>query len=287
MINTDISIYVPVYNGEKTIENCINSILSQSLKPKNIMIINDCSNDNTLEILKGYGNKINIHNNTQNSGVSYCRNLAINEIKTRFIASIDADVELEYNWLETLFDKMQKKKITLIGGRMFEKYVDNPHNYWRSLRIGQQWGNKDILNPSFVFGCNNLLDTNQIDKKNIFDLKGDYFKTNGEDIEFSKFLKKRGLNIYYSSESVCYHLQDDDIESLSKRYWRYLYYGDGFKKRNLYKTIKNIFRQFKKTIKWSLQDIFNSRTRLLKVNFGVLYFFSKLDYKHMKKKIYD
>ena len=170
---------------------------------------------------------------------------------------------------------------------MFEKYVDNPHNYWRSLRIGQQWGNKDILNPSFVFGCNNLLDTNQIDKKNIFDLKGDYFKTNGEDIEFSKFLKKRGLNIYYSSESVCYHLQDDDIESLSKRYWRYLYYGDGFKKRNLYKTIKNIFRQFKKTIKWSLQDIFNSRTRLLKVNFGVLYFFSKLDYKHMKKKIYD
>ena len=39
MINTDISIYVPVYNGEKTIEKCVNSILNQTLKPKNILII--------------------------------------------------------------------------------------------------------------------------------------------------------------------------------------------------------------------------------------------------------
>ena len=77
------------------------------------------------------------------------------------------------------------------------------------------------------------MDTNNIDKNNIFNLQGDYFKTNGEDIEFSKYLRKKKHNIYYSCESICYHLQDDDISSLSKRYWRYLYYGDGFKKRNL------------------------------------------------------
>ena len=39
MKNTDISIYVPVYNGVKTIEKCVNSILNQTLKPKNILII--------------------------------------------------------------------------------------------------------------------------------------------------------------------------------------------------------------------------------------------------------
>ena len=43
---------------------------------------------------------------------------------------------------------MQKNKITLIGGRMFEKYLHNPCNYWRSLRIAQQWGDEDILNPN-------------------------------------------------------------------------------------------------------------------------------------------
>ena len=287
MINTDISFYVPVYNGEKTIEKCVNSILKQTLKPINILIINDCSTDGTLEILEGYGQKIKIYSNSENQGVSYCRNLAINKLNTRFIASIDADVELDDNWLETLYSKMQTNKITLIGGRLFEKYVDNPCNYWRSLRIGQQWGDKDIVNPSFVFGCNNLLDTNNLDRKNIFNLEGDYFKTNGEDIEFSKYLKEKKHNIYYSSDSICYHLQDDDISSLSKRYWRYLYYGDGFKKRNLIKTIKNMLRQLKKTIKWSLQDIINLRLKLIKVNLGVFFIFCKLDYKHMKNKIYD
>ena len=48
----DISIYVPVYNGEKTIKSCINSILKQTLKPKNILVVDDCSNDKTLQILK-------------------------------------------------------------------------------------------------------------------------------------------------------------------------------------------------------------------------------------------
>ena len=110
MINTDISIYVPVFNGEKTIQKCINSIFKQTLKPKNILIINDCSNDKTLDILKEYGNKITILSNSENKGVSYCRNLAINKLGNRFIASIDADVELESSWLETLYNKMLKKK---------------------------------------------------------------------------------------------------------------------------------------------------------------------------------
>ena len=287
MINTDISIYVPVYNGEKTIKSCINSILKQTLKPKNILVVDDCSNDKTLQILKEYEDKITIYSNSENKGVSFCRNFAINKLGNRFIASIDADVELNINWLEILYNKMLKKNITLIGGRLLEKYVENSCNYWRSIRIGQQWGDKDIINPSFVFGCNNLLDTRNLDKKNIFNLQGEYFKTNGEDIEFSKYLKTNKLNIYYSSDSICHHLQDDDIYSLSKRYWRYLYYGDGFKKRNLIKTIKNIVRQFKKTVKWSLQDIFYLRFRLIRINFGVFFIFCKLDFKHMKKKIYD
>ena len=80
MKNTDISIYVPVYNGEKTIEKCVNSILNQTLKPKKILIINDCSSDNTLEILRRYENKINIHNNLKNYGVSYSRNFAVGKV---------------------------------------------------------------------------------------------------------------------------------------------------------------------------------------------------------------
>ena len=113
-----------------------------------------------------------------------------------------------------------------------------------------------MSNPNFVFGCNNLLDTKNLKKKNIYNLEGEYFKTNGEDIEFSISLKKKKFKLYYSSLAICKHLQDDNYKSLSNRYWRYVWYGDGLKNRNFLKTIKNSFRQFKKTIKWILQDTY-------------------------------
>ena len=185
MKNTDISIYVPVYNGEKTIEKCLNSILNQTLRPDNILVVNDFSNDRTSEILKKYGEKIVVHDNSKNYGLSFSRNFAINRLNSRYIASIDADVELDPKWLEILYEDMRKNQITFIGGRMFEKYIDNPCNLWRSIRIGQQWGDKSLSNPNFVFGCNNLLDTKNLNKKKIYNLDGEYFKTNGEDIEFS------------------------------------------------------------------------------------------------------
>ena len=191
MKNTNISIYVPVYNGEKTIERCINSILEQSIKPSNILILNDSSTDNTLEILKRYEGLIRIKSNPSNLGLSYSRNIAVNELKTRYIASIDADVELNKYWLEILYSNILKNDATLAGGRMYEKYLNNPFNHWRSLRIGQEWGDKDLNDPSFIFGCNNILDTERIEKKDIYLFDGDYFKTNGEDLEFCKYLKKK------------------------------------------------------------------------------------------------
>ena len=54
MNNYEVSIYVPVYNGQSTIESCINSILSQTVKPNKILVINDNSTDKTAEILKKY-----------------------------------------------------------------------------------------------------------------------------------------------------------------------------------------------------------------------------------------
>ena len=176
-MNTDISIYVPVYNGEKTIEKCINSILKQTIQPKKILIINDKSEDKTSDILTKYLDKIEVINNEKNMGVSYARNFAIKNLKTKYIASIDADVELSNNWLEQLINIITEKKITLIGGKMYEKYINNPFNLWRSLRLGQNWGENDLLNPKFVFGCNNLLDVSKIDKIDNYRTDLEYFKT--------------------------------------------------------------------------------------------------------------
>ena len=283
MNNSEDSIYVPVYNGQNTIESCINSILSQTVKPNKILVINDNSTDETAEILKKYSDKIEIINNDKNLGVSYIRNLATNYLKSKFIASIDADVELTNNWLEKLIDKATKENITLIGGKMYEKFLNNPYNLWRSIRLKQNWGEKDILNPEFVFGCNNLLNTENLDNQDMYRNDHEYYKTNGEDIEFSKKILIKNKNLYYCSSAICYHLQNDNHKTLSNRYWRYIHYGDGLKKRNLYKTFKNIFRQFKKTLKWTIEDLIKFRFKLIKVNFLIFYNFTIIDYQFYKK----
>ena len=283
MKNFEVSIYVPVYNGQNTIESCINSILSQTVKPNKILVINDNSTDKTAEILKKYSDKIEIINNKKNLGVSYIRNLATNYLKSKFIASIDADVELTNNWLEKLIDKANKENATLIGGKMYEKFLKNPYNLWRSIRLKQNWGEKDIHNPKFIFGCNNLLNTENLDNQDMYRNDHEYYKTNGEDIEFSKKILNQDMNLYYCSSAICYHLQDDNHKTLSKRYWRYIHYGDGLKKRNLYKTFKNIFRQFKKTLKWSIEDLIKLRFKLIKVNFLIFYNFAIIDYQFFKK----
>lgn len=279
MFDLDVSCYVPVYNGETTIKPCLESILNQSVKPNKILVINDKSTDNTEKILSEFGGSIEVLNNDINRGIAYSRNLALKNLKTRFIASVDADVELSKDWLKILINIIQEKKITLVGGKMYEKFIENNYNYWRSVRLKQNWGEDDNLNPKFIFGCNNLLDTKFLNGKFQYRNDKEYFKTNFEDIFFSKDLLKNNFKLFYSSQALCLHLQNDNAKTLANRYWRYMSYGDGFKKRNFYKLFKNSLREMKKTFKWSLEDILKSRFRLLKVNFLVLMYFIQLNLK--------
>lgn len=279
---SDLSIYIPAFNAEKTIDKCVKSILSQSIQPKEILVINDASTDNTLNILKKYKG-IKIISNKINLGLSESMNIAINSLKSRYIAKIDADVELASNWIELLMSIMRSEDITLIGGKMYEKFTNNSFNLWRSKRLKQNWGENDLSNPKFIFGCNNILDISKLNDKTKYRTDLDYFKTNGEDIEFSNFLKRNNHKLFYSSKAVCYHLQNDTGISLSQRYWRYIHYGDGLKKRNFLKTLKNIFRQLKKTLKWSFYDITQLRYKLIKTNFIIFYYFAIIDFKFYLK----
>lgn len=287
MYDLNISLYVPVYNGEKTIKRCIEGILKQTLKPQKILVINDNSTDDTKKILNLYKDKIDILENKKNLGISLTRDIAVNYLKTNYIASIDADVELDKDWLKVIFHSIKKNNATWVCGKMYEKYLDNPCNFWRSLRLRQHWGEKSIMNPDLVFGCNNILKIDNINTKKLYKNYDEYFKLNGDENILTKYLRINNHTLYYESEAICHHLLNDNYFTLSNRYWRYILYGDGLKKRNLFKTIKNMIRQIKKTIKWTFEDLLKSRFSLIKVNFMILYYFCKIDLHFLKKNKND
>lgn len=271
-----ISLYVPAFNAEKTIEKCIKSILSQTLKPKEIIVINDCSTDKTLSILKKF-NKIKIINNKKNLGLAKSRNIAIKYSKYNFLASIDSDVICKKNWLETLHRTMINKNVDLIGGRLIEKYIKTPANHWRSHYLKQNWGKKSIKNPQFVFGANSLLNKKKIKKLNVY--YNEAFKTNGEDVNFSKVLKSKDCVLFYEPKALCYHYQMDSLLSLSKRYWRYTYYGAGLKKLTLIRLIKLIIRQIKLFFKLMYDAFLDKHFHFFKINFIMSYIFIVLSIK--------
>ena len=93
-----ISIYIPVFNAEKTIEQSIHSIKEQSINVNEIIIIDDNSNDNTKEIIKKFSD-IKIITNKSNMGLGYSRNLGMKESKNDIVGAIDADVVLDKYWL--------------------------------------------------------------------------------------------------------------------------------------------------------------------------------------------
>jgi len=269
-MSNNISLYIAAYNAEKTIEKSIKSILQQTLKPKEIIIINDCSTDKTLNLLKKFS-QIKIINNKKNYGLAKSRNIALKYSKYNLLASIDSDVVCKKNWLETLFNTMVKKKADLIGGKLIDKYIKEPANHWRSYYLKQNWGDKQINNPQFVFGANFLLDKKKIKNLNI--KYNETFRTNGEDVNFSKVLKSKNCNLYYEPRALCYHYQFDDITSLSKRYWRYSYYGAGLKKLTLTRLIRLILRQTKVLFYWMYRDLLKKNYYFLNINLIMSYYF--------------
>lgn len=106
------SFIIPVYNGEKTIERCLNSILEQSCKDYEIIVINDGSNDRTKEIVKKYKGIRLI--NVENGGQGKARNLGIKKAVGEYILFVDADDYIDEKLLETINNVRDLTKYDLI-----------------------------------------------------------------------------------------------------------------------------------------------------------------------------
>ena len=87
----EITVVVPVYNREKTIERAVDSILAQSFPPEEIIVVDDSSTDKTGDILGNYGNEITCIQLEKNSGPSRARNEGIKRAHTDWIAFMDSD----------------------------------------------------------------------------------------------------------------------------------------------------------------------------------------------------
>ena len=121
MIDDLVSIIMPAYNAEKYIEEAIESVLKQTYRNWELIIVNDCSIDATEQIVKKYqeqDERIKFHSLTENHGVANARNTALQNAVGRYIAFLDSDDM----WLP---EKLEKQ----IGFMKINNYVFTYHQY--------------------------------------------------------------------------------------------------------------------------------------------------------------
>jgi len=120
-----ISVIIPVYNMEEYLNQCLDSVINQTLEDIEILCINDGSSDNSENIIRKYceqSSKVKLYNQ-ENQGVSCARNKGINEASGEFVAFMDPDdYYLKNDTLEHLYNSAKKYDVLICGGSFSEDH---------------------------------------------------------------------------------------------------------------------------------------------------------------------
>ena len=123
----DISIIVPIYNASKYLKKCLDSLVNQTKKELEFILINDGSTDDSESIIKSYSDDRIKYYKRSNHGIGKTRNFGINKSTGKYIMFLDSDDYLEEDACELLYKKIEKDNLDLVVCD-FYKVINNSNN---------------------------------------------------------------------------------------------------------------------------------------------------------------
>ena len=168
MKNPKISVIVSVYNTEKYIEKCLDSLLNQTYSNIEIVVINDCSTDGSLKILKKYAKKYDnmmLIENKENKGLSYSRNVGLEKATGKYIGYIDSDDYVDSTYYEQMMKAIKKEKSEIAIADMKIVYEDGSFPDYVSKGCNGEVNTLNIIkNGLAASACNKLFKREIIEK---------------------------------------------------------------------------------------------------------------------------
>lgn len=197
------SIIIPLYNKEKYVENTIKSVLDQSFQDFEIIVIEDCSTDNSKKLVETIvSNRIKIIQHQKNKGLSASRNTGIQNSNSDYIAFLDADDLWKPNYLEKLYSLIINFPSASLFATNYEEIYEKEKTITTALNINKN--QKDgIINDFFEFNLHQPIycPSSLCTRKSAFDLIGLYDEsiTYSEDVDLNIRANLK-LKLAYSSE---------------------------------------------------------------------------------------
>lgn len=221
-----ISIVIPVYNAEKYLEQCLNSVKNQTYKNFEVILVNDGSIDNSESICKEF-----VESDTRfryylkaNGGASSARNLGLDNITGEYITFIDADDWVDENHLEVLINNIKENNSDMAVSSI--KKFDNVSRFKFRVYSNQE---KYLLNynklnreeflvilPKLIHASNSYkITVSKLFKKELVtDVRFDESIVYGEDLDFFFKIYNKVNSISYVDEvSYIYRLYDESTSS--------------------------------------------------------------------------
>lgn len=206
--NPKVSIIVPAYNVEKYIEKCLKSLLQQTLKEIEIIVINDGSTDNTSSIISTFANadsRIRVINQ-ENQKQGAARNRGIEIAKGEHIGFVDSDDEVDSNYCEALLNTALKYDADIVTTnilkhkKFYKKWIVNYKKNDKAIMLNDKIKLCSDKTKRFFYATNKMFKKSFIQENQIFFSEGCYY----EDIMFmAKAILK--ANLIVSCSKTIYH----------------------------------------------------------------------------------
>lgn len=177
--NPLVSVVIPVYNGENYVREAIDSVLSQTYKNIEIIVVNDGSKDNTDTILKSYGTKIRYYKK-ENGGVGSALNLAIKKAKGEYISWLSHDDLYKNDKISIQIDYLgnteSNKRLIVFSNFKQIDLINNKSSIGKILNLDQFTCNNFEASLSMLFtsnlhGCTLLIPKSAFEEVDYFDEK--------------------------------------------------------------------------------------------------------------------
>lgn len=229
MNKLNVTIITPLYNSEQFISKTIESVIAQTYPDWEMIIIDDCSNDKSSEIVKSYiesDDRIKYFKTTFPSGSpTKPRNIGIEKAKGRYIAFLDSDDLWELNKLETQLSLFNEESVAIVFSnyeKINEKGISNNRIITAPLLVDY----KKLLQGNVIACCTCVYDTYKVGKKY-------FFKQGHEDYAMWLEILRNGFIAKNSGFiSAKYRVRDSSVSSNKIKTIRWVY--------NIYRNNENL-----------------------------------------------
>lgn len=209
-----VSIVVPVYNSGKFIKETVETVKAQDYQNWELLLVNDCSTDNSKEEIKKYekeDNRIRLIDLRENSGAAIARNTGMKEAKGKYIAFLDADDLWENTKLKKQIEFMQKNnyEFTYTG---YEFADENGNKIGKVVKVPEKINYKQALKNTTIFTSTVIFNVDKLGKELISMPK----VRRGQDTATWWKVLKTGIVAYGLQESLSMYRRSNNTLSSNK-----------------------------------------------------------------------